>query len=359
MLFPFQLDMDHDRRAWATWALIALNVAVFAWTSFLPEEDLEFLFLRHGFRPEAPSLPSLFTSMFLHGGTLHLLGNLYFLWIFGRGLEQGLRPLLWIPLYLATGAAAAGTHALFVPELSADIPAVGASGAISGMLGASAILYPAIPVRCVFFSRVVAYPVLITLPAGVVAGLWFALQLVYGAFAADVLFDVAFWAHVGGFVAGAVAAAILHALSSRALASEERGASDRIARVDAALLARVLAGAGDPVEALRRASSAARPEACATFWLEARARALPLGANDAAEAARALARMGRAVEAGTLLRDYCRGPGDAAGEDRLLLEVGRALLRADRRAAQDVLRALADGHPDSPRRAAALRILPS
>jgi membrane associated rhomboid family serine protease len=145
---------------------------------------------------------SIFTSMFLHGGWLHLIGNMLFLWIFGDNIEDTLHPLGFVLFYLAGGVAAAGLQFVFAPE--STIPNVGASGAVAAVLGAYLFLYP----RARVLTAVVLVFIwtVVELPAVVVLGLWFVLQLLEGTagLAAAVNSGVAYWAHVGGFVFGFV-----------------------------------------------------------------------------------------------------------------------------------------------------------
>jgi membrane associated rhomboid family serine protease len=141
----------------------------------------------------------LITSMFLHGSWMHLLGNMWFLWIFGNNIEDSMGRLRFIAFYLLCGLAAAFGQVLTNP--SSVIPMVGASGAISGVMGAYLILYPNVRVFAMvplgFFLTSVA------LPAWVMLGYWFVIQFVSGlvTIAGD-MGGIAFWAHVGGFVAG-------------------------------------------------------------------------------------------------------------------------------------------------------------
>jgi membrane associated rhomboid family serine protease len=146
--------------------------------------------------PGGLGLSALVTSMFLHGGWMHLVGNMWFLWVFGNNIEDSMGHLRFIAFYLLTGLVAAGAHVLTDP--GSTIPVVGASGAISGVMGGYLLLYPKVKVHTLvflfFFVRVVL------LPAGVWLGLWFALQLIEAA--AGRGGGVAFWAHIGGFLAG-------------------------------------------------------------------------------------------------------------------------------------------------------------
>jgi len=143
----------------------------------------------------------LFTSMFLHGSWMHLLGNMWFLWIFGNNIEDSMGRLRFIVFYLLCGLAAAVGQVVTNP--SSVIPMVGASGAISGVMGAYLILFP--NVRVFALVPIVIFITSVALPAWVMLGYWFLIQFVSGLLtAADEMGGVAFWAHVGGFVAGVV-----------------------------------------------------------------------------------------------------------------------------------------------------------
>ena len=147
--------------------------------------------LRHG---------GALTSMFLHGSWLHLLANMWFLWLFGNNVEDSMGHLRYALFYVLTGAGAAVGHIVAGPD--SMIPTVGASGAISGLMGAYLVLYPRVKIQTlfifVFIFRVIA------VPAWLVLVLWFALQLLAGATDPLAEAGVAFWAHIGGFVAGVV-----------------------------------------------------------------------------------------------------------------------------------------------------------
>ena len=151
----------------------------------------------------ATTLPTILTSMFLHGGWLHIIGNMWFLWIFGDNIEDHLGHFRYLLFYLGCGVAAAVTHIIF--NLSSNEPTVGASGAIAGVMGAYVILFPR--------ARVLTLVVLIVfftfwwIPAWVFLGYWFLIQFLSGAAMSIAETSrstggIAFWAHVGGFVAG-------------------------------------------------------------------------------------------------------------------------------------------------------------
>jgi membrane associated rhomboid family serine protease len=140
---------------------------------------------------------ALFTSMFLHGGWGHLLGNMWFLWIFGNNVEDSMGHLRFLLFYTLCGLAAAGAHVFSDP--SSTLPMVGASGAISAIMGAYLLLYPRAKVKTVIF--IIIFFTVLELPAFLYLGYWFLLQL-FGVLGPSVGGGVAFWAHIGGFVAG-------------------------------------------------------------------------------------------------------------------------------------------------------------
>jgi membrane associated rhomboid family serine protease len=159
-----------------------------------------------GFKPASfgnlSAVPTLITSMFLHGDLIHLLGNLVFLLVFGRRVENQLQRINFLALYLTAGITACLTHMLMVPD--SPTPLIGASGAISGVLGAFFICNPGAritlvlePVLIYFLRRLTIH-----LPAWVFLPMWFFLQISLGL--KQHASNLAFWAHVGGFVAGAV-----------------------------------------------------------------------------------------------------------------------------------------------------------
>ncbi|MDA8743949.1 rhomboid family intramembrane serine protease [Rubripirellula amarantea] len=154
----------------------------------------------------APWLTVL-TCMFLHGGWMHFLGNMWFLYIFGDNVEDRLGHIGYAVVYLATGIAAGLTH--FYTNMNSVVPTIGASGAIAGVMGAYAWLYPHAKVKAIL-----PIPILIqvfVLPAPVFLGIWFVLQTYNGisASASGQAGGVAWWAHIGGFVAGAGAALLI------------------------------------------------------------------------------------------------------------------------------------------------------
>jgi membrane associated rhomboid family serine protease len=143
---------------------------------------------------------TLLTSMFMHGGWLHLIGNMWFLWLFGNNVEDSMGHVRFLVFYLLTGLAGGATH-IFTAQNS-SIPTVGASGAISGVMGAYLVLYPRIKIETLFVLFI--FIRIIPVPAWLILGYWIAVQFLSGAVDPQIGGGVAFWAHVGGFVAGVV-----------------------------------------------------------------------------------------------------------------------------------------------------------
>jgi membrane associated rhomboid family serine protease len=143
--------------------------------------------------------------MFLHGGWLHLLGNCLFFWVFGNNVEDSMGHVRFLVFYLLCGLAAAAAHVIVQP--GSPVPTVGASGAISGVLGAYLVLYPKVRVRMLFFF--IFFFRVISIPAWAVLLWWFGWQLISGLpqlmnVRPDVSSGVAVWAHIGGFVTGLI-----------------------------------------------------------------------------------------------------------------------------------------------------------
>ena len=143
---------------------------------------------------------ALVTSMFLHGGWMHLIGNMWFLWIFGNNIEDSMGHLRFLLFFLLTGLAASAGHILSSP--GSTVPMVGASGAISGIMGAYLVLYPRVRILTLFFF--IIFIRIFPLPAWVMLAYWFAIQLLSGTSTPATGSGVAYWAHIGGFVAGLV-----------------------------------------------------------------------------------------------------------------------------------------------------------
>ena len=211
-MFPISDDNPTSVRPYITWAIIAACGLIFLWQSGLPPAATEVVFLTYGavpahiFEPDATAtffmLPelTLISSQYLHGGVMHLLGNMLYLYIFGDNVEAAMGRVRFFIFYTVTGVAAALSHALLVT--SSEIPLVGASGAISGVLGAYLILYPHARIRVLFILLPLPIFRIFAIRAVFVLGIWFAIQFVSAALSDADEAGVAFWAHVGGFVAG-------------------------------------------------------------------------------------------------------------------------------------------------------------
>lgn len=150
-----------------------------------------------------PAMATLLTCIFLHGGWMHFLGNMWFLYIFGDNVEDRLGHIGYLVLYIGTGVAASAAHLISAPESA--VPTIGASGAIAGVMGAYMWLYPHSTVLAVIPLFVIMQT--IVLPAPVFLGIWFAIQIFQGVVSGAG--GVAWWAHIGGFVAGAIVALLV------------------------------------------------------------------------------------------------------------------------------------------------------
>jgi membrane associated rhomboid family serine protease len=217
-VIPLYDDVRTRRVPVVTLALIAANVAVFAFELTLPRHGMTlggfyaragvtpYELARHADVPPRDIVPvwgTLLTSMFVHGGWLHLIFNMLYLWIFGNNVEDALGRVRFLGFYVVCGMVA--TMAQVLVDTTSMAPVIGASGAIAGVLGAYIVLYPRARVISVV-PLLFVFPVF-EVPAWILLGLWFALQALQGVLALhhpDV--GVAFFAHVGGFVAGALLA---------------------------------------------------------------------------------------------------------------------------------------------------------
>lgn len=211
MIFALPLYDDNPIRQppLATYTLIGLCIGGFLWQLGQNPQIVAFefgmiparLFEYARLPPELAIIPAwatIFTSMFLHGGWLHLGGNMLFLWIFGNNVEDLLGRGRYLLLYVASGVAAALVQALSAKH--STVPMIGASGAIAGVLGAYLLTYPRANVHC--FVWIVIFFWIVTVPAWILLGLWFAMQLISGVAVGPGSPGVAFWAHVGGFGTG-------------------------------------------------------------------------------------------------------------------------------------------------------------
>ncbi|HUJ10951.1 MAG TPA: rhomboid family intramembrane serine protease [Verrucomicrobiae bacterium] len=209
-MIPLRDDNPTRTFAFVTVAIIALNVIVFWHELTLPTaSQAEAFFANFSLTPahltQTPSPDAyltVFTSMFLHGGWLHIIGNMLFLWIFGNNIEDSVGHLRFVVFYLLCGIAAAAAQVATAPD--STVPMIGASGAISGVLGAYLLLFPR--ARVLVLLPIWIFWRVFYVPAVLMLVFWFGLQLLSGLAirGANVSGGVAFWAHVGGFVAGMV-----------------------------------------------------------------------------------------------------------------------------------------------------------
>jgi membrane associated rhomboid family serine protease len=211
-------DINPTRRTPVlTYVLIAINVIVFLMQLGMNERELSQMFIQQSVVPfnisrdplSVESLLSAVRSMFFHSGWLHLLSNMLYLWIFGDNVEDQLGKFWYLVLYFASGFAAIAAQVLTSPN--SHIPLVGASGAIAGVLGSYALMFPRANVRGLVFLGFFAQ--FVELPALLVLGFWFVTQLFNGALSLGVQTGagggVAFFAHIGGFVLGLALTALL------------------------------------------------------------------------------------------------------------------------------------------------------
>lgn len=204
MIFPIGDDqVKGGARPVVSYTLIFLNFLVFFFQISLTPDQLQQLVFEYGTTPNAilqgQDLMTLFTSMFLHGGWMHLMGNMLFLWIFADNIEAVVGSGLFLLFYLAGGMVASGVHVLVNP--GSTVPSIGASGAISAVMGAYLVMFPVsrIKVLILIFFRS------IYIPAMVFLGFWIIQQLVSGYYSMGVAAEetgVAWWAHIGGFAFG-------------------------------------------------------------------------------------------------------------------------------------------------------------
>jgi membrane associated rhomboid family serine protease len=226
-MIPLRDDQPCFSTPFVNYFLIAVNLVAFLWELSIGHRALGLFMVEfgvvplhtlavltgHSHDPAATAILPLFTSMFLHASFLHIAGNMLFLWIFGDNVEDYLGHFRYLVFYLASGLAASATHILL--NLSSPVPTVGASGAIAGVMGAYFVLYPRARVL-IWFPPIFLFYV----PAWLMLGYWFVANFLSGAATAIAETSqtsgvVAFWAHVGGFVAGILMAEVFHERPNR------------------------------------------------------------------------------------------------------------------------------------------------
>ncbi len=218
-MFPLQDILPRRRSPFVTWTIIAINVFFFFIEISLPQEALRAIIFKYGVVParytdphwpeHAISYWPFITNMFLHGGWMHLIGNMWTLWIFGDNVEDTLGHFRYLIFYFLCGITASITHVIF--SHSTTVPAIGASGAIAGVMGAYFLLFP--HSRIIAFIPIFFFPWFIEVPAVFYFGFWFLSQLLSGTITNIVAprmgGGIAWWAHIGGFIAGMILVPIL------------------------------------------------------------------------------------------------------------------------------------------------------
>lgn len=209
MFLPVRDENPPRITPFVTWILLLVNIVIFFWIYSQGEAFYDKTVEEYAMVPidilEGKNLHTMFTSMFLHADILHLFGNMLFLYIFGDNVEDAFGHGRYLLFYFLCGIAASLTHIISItnPSDLAD-PALGASGAISGVLGAYLILYPkARVITLVFFGWIF----FTAIPAIIFLGFWFILQWLFAVY--DIGGGVAYWAHIGGFLAGMLMAPLL------------------------------------------------------------------------------------------------------------------------------------------------------
>jgi membrane associated rhomboid family serine protease len=202
-MIPLRSSERTYSTAVVTLVVIALNVVVFLYEITLDPFLLNRFILHYGLVPDRLHVYQLFTSMFIHGGWLHILGNMWFLWVFGRGVEDAIGHTRYLIFYLACGVAAAVANVLATPF--SPVPTVGASGAIAGVMGAYLIKFPR--ARIVTLVFIIVFFTTLDIPAAFLLLYWFAVQFLsgfgsIGGGSQVARGDVAWFAHIGGFIAG-------------------------------------------------------------------------------------------------------------------------------------------------------------
>jgi rhomboid family protein len=216
MFIPYKIEEEriYPSQPWIVYSICAVCIAVhFYLYDYMPKFDRENIFFNFGCVPVDFKWWSPFTCTLLHGGIFHLLGNLYFLWIYGRTCEKALGLWKFALLYLVGAFFSVMAHVWTVPWLYRDVPTIGASGAISAVLGAFLVMFPKLKIR--FLILAFGRPLPSHGPAYFVLGSWFLMQLLYSLQIIGDSMSVAFWAHVAGFAAGALYGTIFIWLDSR------------------------------------------------------------------------------------------------------------------------------------------------
>jgi len=200
-MIPLRALLSRQSAPTVTILLIVVNVFCFLYEMAQPIYLRDRFIEHYALIPDQLRLTTLLTSMFLHGGWLHLIGNMWFLWVFGSHIEDAMGSAKFLVFYLISGVASAAVQ--FVTSLGSPVPTIGASGAIAGVMGAFLVLYPRVRVVTLIF--IIVFVTTIDLPAAFMLIYWFALQLLSGLGSLTSVSqaqNIAWFAHVGGFLAG-------------------------------------------------------------------------------------------------------------------------------------------------------------
>lgn len=214
-MIPLRDDNPYKNKPYMTWFIILASIGIFIFQMSLPYQELEELVLRYGFVPSDLSkiitqgdfsllgsvAASVFACMFLHGSWAHLLGNMWSLWLFGDNVEDKIGRLNFLFFYILSGFAATLVH--YFANTSSDLPVIGASGAIAGVMGAYVLMFPL--ARIVTLVPIIWVPFFFRIPAVIFIGIWFFLQVLLGVSEltmTQAAGGVAWWAHIGGFIFG-------------------------------------------------------------------------------------------------------------------------------------------------------------
>ncbi len=205
-MIPLSDDIPTRNFPLITLLAIGANIWIYFEMFFSATVSPELVFNQYGLVPynlihsPVTEYPAIYSSMFIHSGFFHLAGNMLYLWIFGNSIEDVLGKFRFILFYLVCGTIAALGH--IATNTDSIIPMIGASGAVSGVLGAYLVLFPFARVKTLIF--IIIFVTVIRIPALVLLGLWIALQVLNGMAASDGSAGVAWFAHIGGFLAGMI-----------------------------------------------------------------------------------------------------------------------------------------------------------
>jgi membrane associated rhomboid family serine protease len=215
-MIPIKDTIPHIGIPWITWVIILLNGIIFIYEISIPKDILEEFFYLFGLVPARYSYPQwalihglspsdylpFLTNMFLHAGWLHIIGNMWFLHLFGSSVEDRMGHIRFLTFYILTGLAA--NIIFYILDIHSKIPEFGASGAIAGVMGAYILMFPRAQILTLI--PIFLFPFFVNLSAIFYIGFWFLIQLLSGtlSFTSQNTGGVAWWAHVGGFIAGMI-----------------------------------------------------------------------------------------------------------------------------------------------------------